>query len=61
MKSVLAALLLPSLAYAGPKVANTDPKPAEQCVAWVDDKCVARGTPTDLEDDDAKPAPTTTV
>ncbi len=57
MKSVLAALLLPSLAYAGPKVANTDPKPVEQCVAWVDDKCVARGTPTEIGDDDAKPEP----
>ncbi len=55
--SVLAALLLaPSLVAASPRVANTEAKPEEPCVAWVDDKCVARGTPKDIADDDAKPA-----
>ena len=60
MKSfvTIAALLAPSIATANPRVANTDPKAEEPCVAWVDDKCVARGTPRDV-DDDAAPPPAT--
>ncbi len=58
MKSfvTIAALLAPSIAAANPRVANTDPKAEEPCVAWVDDKCVARGTPRDVDDAAAPPA-----
>ena len=48
-------LLSATTAHAKPRVANTDTKAEPPCVAWVEDKCVARSNGD--ADDDAKAAP----
>ncbi|HEU0037437.1 MAG TPA: hypothetical protein VFQ53_42795 [Kofleriaceae bacterium] len=53
--SLAALLLFAGAADAGPRVAKSDAKsPDDECVAWVENKCVAHKS--DTKDDDATPA-----